>query len=109
LNVHTNSPRNTWPVLYSLFLHISWQLIENLFRKRQTSRPRLKPGSEREVHTSFSRRLRRRVVSSCFLNLSNESKTLTTISWNNYSLGHCAQASIGFGMHFPWSAIVDRR
>jgi hypothetical protein len=76
LNVHTNSSGNTWPVLYSLFLHITRQLIENntgmsrqqknknLLRKRQISRPRLKHGSEREVevHTSFSRRLRGRVV-----------------------------------------------
>jgi hypothetical protein len=74
LNVHTNSSGNNWPVLYSLFLNITWQLIENntgmsrwqenknLLRKRQTSRPRLKPGSEREVHTSFSRRLWGRVV-----------------------------------------------
>ena len=27
---------------------------KNLLRKRQTCRPRLKPGSEREGHTSFS-------------------------------------------------------
>jgi hypothetical protein len=66
-NVHTNSSGSTWPVLYSFFLHIFWQLIENdtgwmsrqqenknLLRKRQTCRPRLKPGSERERHTSFS-------------------------------------------------------
>jgi hypothetical protein len=50
----------------AFFLHISWQLIKNdtgmsrqqenknLLRKRQTRRPRLKPGSEREGHTSFS-------------------------------------------------------
>jgi hypothetical protein len=76
LNVHTTviHQETVGQYYYSLFLHISLQLIENntetsmqqenknLLRKRQTSRPRLKPESEHEVHMSFSCRLRRRVV-----------------------------------------------